>query len=183
MTAHGLVKHMRGELGAISKKEHEQLVTERQRNRQKEQDAIVPRALRKAFGGMALLAQQKTRAALKASGEFGVHSAYILGEPVINSETETITMAYSTENLLLNAYRQSQFGLPQIIQVDCTHRLVLEGHNCMLFGCVDAAQHFHTIGYGVCSKEDFEAHVVVFKAIKDEVERIVAERIEDQMPI
>ena len=52
----------------------------------------------------------------------------------------------STENLLLNAYRQEQFGIPGILQIDCTHRVVLEGHVCMLFGTVDAAQHFHTVG-------------------------------------
>ena len=53
----------------------------------------------------------------------------------------------------------------------------------MLFGAVDAAQHFHTIGYGVCAKEDEAAHKQVFQCIKDEMERIVAQRIGDQQPI
>ena len=112
-----------------------------------------------------------------------MHTGYIIGEPVIDSERQRITLAYSTENLLLNAYRQSQYGIPQLVQVDCTHRLMLEGHSCMLFGCVDTAQHFHTIGYGVCDREDCEAHTVVFRALKTKVERIVAARIEAQMPI
>ena len=60
---------------------------------------------------------------------------------------------------------------------------MLEGHTCMLFGCVDAAQHFHVIGYGLCDSEDTEAHVKVFHDIKVEVERIVAERIQAQWPI
>ena len=67
----------------------------------------------------------------------------------------------------------------------CTfrHRLVLEGHTCMLFGCVDAAQHFHTIGYGICDSEDTVSHAKVFLDLKTEVEAIVAKRIETQQPI
>ena len=76
------------------------------------------------------------------------------GEPIINSDNQNITIAYSTPNLLKNAYRQQQYGLPAILQVDTTHRLVLEGHNNMLFGTLDAAQHFHIIGYGLCHSED-----------------------------
>ena len=46
----------------------------------------------------------------------------------------------------------------------------------MLFGTVDAAQHFHAIGYGLCSSEDEEAHTHVFRCLKKEIERLVAER-------
>ena len=60
---------------------------------------------------------------------------------------------------------------------------MLEGHACMLFGTVCAAQHFHTIGYGVCDKEDEQAHVHVFSCLKQEVDRVVAQRIQDQQPI
>ena len=86
---------------------------------------------------------------------------------------QEIAIAYSTENLLLNAYRQTLFGLPSICQIDTTHRLVIEGHNNMLFGCVDAAQHFHIIGYGLCSKEDTAAHKYVARCLKAEVEALV----------
>lgn len=182
-SSHKLVKELRNELGAISQKERKQITDFAYRDRQKGANAIVPATQRHRFGGMATLAEKKTRAALEARGEFGVHTGYIIGEPVMDSERQRITLAYSTENLLLNAYRQSQYGIPQLVQVDCTHRLMLEGHNCMLFGCVDAAQHFHTIGYGVCDSEDCEAHTTVFYALKSEVERIVAARIEAQIPI
>ena len=43
----------------------------------------------------------------------------------------------------------------------------------MLFGCVDAAQHFHIIGYGLCSKEDTAAHKYVARCLKAEVEALV----------
>ena len=92
-------------------------------------------------------------------------------------------LAYSTENLLLNAYRQAQHGIPQLVQVDCTHRLVVEGHSCMLFGTVSTAQKLHIIGYAVCDKEDDAAHDHVFRSIKLEVERIVAERSRHQVKI
>ena len=85
------------------------------------------------------------------------------GEPIIDAESQNITIAFSTRNLLLNAYRQMLFGLPAIVQVDTTHRLVLEGHNNMLFGTVDAAQHFHVIGYGLCASEDQAAHTHIMK--------------------
>ena len=125
-SAYQLVKGLRDEVGAISKEERRQIVDYSYRNKQKLQDALVPREQRHAFGGMAVLAGQKTRAALEASGEFGIHTAYIVGQPVIDSVKERLTLAYSTENLLLNAFRQSQFGLPQIVQVDCTHRSLLK---------------------------------------------------------
>ena len=67
--------------------------------------------------------------------------------------------------------------------MDTTLRLVLEGHNCMLFGLVDPAQHFHTIGYGFCSNEDETAHHHIITTLKSEVERIVNERIANQQPI
>ena len=155
----------------------------------------------------------RTRGALERAGVFGMHTgatcttpatakcspllidalpamffllscaAYVCGDSIIDSEKETISIAFSTRNLLLNAWRQQQFGFPGILQVDCTHRLVLEGHLCMLFGTVDAGQHFHIIGYGVCDKEDEMTHTHVFRALKTEMERVVREHIDNQWPI
>ena len=36
------------------------------------------------------------------------------------------------------------------------------------------------IGYGLCAKEDDDAHRHVFRCLKDEIESIVAQRIRDQ---
>lgn len=91
------------------------------------------------------------------------------------ARVQTVCIAFSTENLLANAYRQTRFGLPSLVLVDTTHRLVLEGHNNMLFGVVDAAQHFHTIGYGICSKEDTAAHAHIAACLKKEIERVMQE--------
>ena len=128
-----------------------------------------------AFGGVHLFTDAHSKSALKAAGKFKLHSTFVCGEPIIDSENQQITVAYSTPNLLKNAYRQQQFGLPAILQVDTTHRIVLEGHNNMLIGTVDAAQHFHIIGYGLCHNEDQATHAHVMKCLKHEAEMLIAE--------
>ena len=70
-----------------------------------------------------------------------------------------------------------------MVCVDTTHRLVVEGHNCMLVGTMDASQHFHIIGYGICSHEDVTAHKIVLCQIRDAVEAVVAQRAEEGMRI
>ena len=71
--------------------------------------------------------------------------------------------------------------MPDHLMVDTTHRLVLKGHNNMLFGCVDARQRFHTIGYGICSSEDTAAHAYVMKCLKGEIEAVVDKYSEQQL--
>jgi hypothetical protein len=143
--------------------------------KKKEQHAIVPAEAAGTFGGVRYFVETHSKEALMAQGEFKLHSTFVCGEPIINSDNENITIAYSTPNLLKNAYRQQQYGLPAILQVDTTHRLVLEGHNNMLFGTVDAAQHFHIIGYGLCHSEDQAAHMHVMKCLAKEAEILIAE--------
>ena len=53
----------------------------------------------------------------------------------------------------------------------------------MLFGTTGSDQKFHTIGYGLCSKEDTEAHRFVFAALKKEVERVVNDRAMKQLRV
>jgi len=42
---------------------------------------------------------------------------------------------------------------------------------------------YHPSGYGVCGKEDLASHMTVFRNLKNEVEGVVAQRIEDQQSI
>lgn len=128
-------------------------------------------------------AEHNSRENLTERGEFGIHTTYVCGTLQIDAAKNKINMAYSTENLLLNEYRQGQHGMPSIVHVDCTHRVVVDGHVCMLFGTVDTAQHFHVIGYGICDKEDQNAHEHIFRCLKTEVETIVKQRIADQQLI
>ena len=135
------------------------------------------------FGGVMGWAAVNTPVALKAIGKYGLHTTFVCGVPKVDAENGLINIAYSTENLLLNAYRQGRYGYPSIVQIDTTHRLVLEGHSCLLIGTVDPAQHFHIIGYGIMSDETQQSHQYIVEQLKIEVESIVAERKRSQTPI
>ena len=180
---HMAKQFLRDEVGALSGKELLQISRVRKVESKKAKDVIVPHELRGTFGGVQHWVDAHSRDALTKRNVFGAHSVFVCGTPVVDAEANNITIAYSTENLLLNAYRQQTHGFPSIVQVDCTHQLVLQGHLCILFGTVDAGQHFHTIGYGLCATEDTVAHEHVFRALKNEVERVVSQRIQDQRKI
>ena len=72
--------------------------------------------------------------------------------------------------------RQSKFGIPSLVCVDTTHRLIIESHCVMLIGTMSPTQNFHTIAYAVCSHEDISAHVYVLRQVRDAVNALVAER-------
>jgi len=114
--------------------------------------------------------------ALVAAGKFNQHAVYVLGEPIVVPDESRVTVALSSENLLLNAYRQQDFGVPSYLCVDTTHRLVREGHCCMAVGTVSITQHFHIIGYAICSHEDIRAHEHALHAIREAVDAVVALR-------
>ena len=128
------------------------------------------------YAGLLAYMEHLDRDKLIADGKFNQHTVYALAPPLIVPEEHTVTIAVSTENLLLNAYRQSDFGVPKYLCVDTTHRLVKEGHCCMPVGTMSLSQKFHIIGYGVCSHEDVRAHEYVLSAIRDAVERVVSDR-------
>ena len=58
--------------------------------------------------------------------------------------------------------------------MDCTGRVIAEGHINMLFATVDVAQQCHIIGYGICSQEDNASHAYVASQLRAEVERLVS---------
>lgn len=166
---------VRRQEGAVSEKEQKALIEKRKRMKKAEQHAIVPAEASGRFAGVSIFVESRRKAMLQAAGKFGLHTSYVCGEPWIDSAEQTINIAFSTPNLLLNAYRQQLFGVPPILQVDTTHRLVLEGHNNMLFGTQDVAQHFHIIGYGICNKEDTKAHEHIMCCLAEEAELLVAQ--------
>ena len=131
-----------------------------------------------AFGGLSSILSNLERTTLEnGSGIFTEHTVFLLGPPLVVPETGRVTFAVSTENLLLNAYRQTCFGLPPVLAVDTTHRLMTaRQYSCMLIGTVSATQHFHIIAYGICSHEDSEAHAYVFRQVFAAVDKVVADR-------
>jgi len=140
------------------------------------QNKDVPRELRGTFGGVGHFVEQRSRAKLEAAGNFGHHTVYTVGEPKIDPETQTICIAMTSENLALNAYRQTCYAMPTYVCVDSTYRLIVEGHNCMLFGTTGPDQRFHAFGMGICSSEDEAAHLHVIRCLQAEINRLVARK-------
>ena len=158
----------------LGEKARRAIVKSQSTSRVKEQEKIMPREMRGKFAGVSRFCEQRSRAALEARSTFGPHTAYVVGDPVIDSETQEMIVALSTENLILNAYRQTCYGLPTYVCVDATHRLVVEGHSTLLFGTTGPDQRFHAFAYACCSSENQRAHALVACAIQQEVERLVA---------
>ena len=79
----------------------------------------------------------------------------------------------SSENLLLNAYRQQQSGMQPFLCVDTTQRLTKEGYPTFPLGTVDIGQHFHIIAYMVASNEGNADFTYFMQETKKEVERVV----------
>lgn len=109
---------------------------------------------------------------------FTEHTCYVFGEPDVataddGSGVETVRVCMSTENLLLNAYRQAQSGMQGLLCVDTTHRLTKEGYPVFPIGTVDIGQHFHIIAYMVASSEGNADFEYALQATKTEVERVV----------
>jgi hypothetical protein len=113
---------------------------------------------------------ERMRAEAKANGKKR------LGKGQTKIARGNVCIVFSTENLLLNAYRQQCSGFPSFMCVDFTHRLVLEKYNLCVVGTVDPAQHFHFIALAMTSHEDQATHELIFTLVRDEVDAIVADK-------
>ena len=80
---------------------------------------------------------------------------------------------FSTENLLLNQYRQLQTGQDMFFAVDTLYRYTTEDFALMTIFVVSLDQVGHRVAYALCNKESAAAHEAVFKIIKQGVELVV----------
>ena len=64
------------------------------------------------YGGLSASLQKLQRSYQKAQGEFHEDTVYVCGEPRIDSVSHEVHIVLSTDNLLLNAYRQTLSDLP-----------------------------------------------------------------------
>ena len=158
--------------GQLKKQVEHYVKIERRQAKSKE----MPTSLRGRYGGLVHYLNGRSKGALEEAGQFNEHVPYVLGQAVVVPEECRVTAAISTENLLLNAYRQARSGMPSFLAVDTTHRLIKEGHCCMPVGTVSLDQKFHIIGYGICSHKDIKAHEYVLHQIRSEVNRVVNDR-------
>ena len=73
MSTSKLVERMRDQHGALTAREHKQVVEERKRLKQKASDAIVPRSVAGGFGGLSHVVEGLTRAVLEREGPISPH--------------------------------------------------------------------------------------------------------------
>lgn len=128
-------------------------------------------------GGINEFIKQRLRANIQEE-TFTEHTCYIFGEPSVicaadGSGVETVRVCMTTENLLLNAYRQAQSGMQGLLCADTTHRLTTEGYPVFPIGTVDLGQHFHIIAYMVASNERSVDYTYCIQETKKELERVV----------
>ena len=125
---------------------------------------------------------------------FTKHSVYLLGNECVVQDVmvhnPTTDMAerrkrfycvLSTENLLMNAYRQMATGQDMTIACDASYRYVTErDHGLFVVKAVNWAPSAKTIGYAICNKEDKNALEWIFRTLKMEIERIVNAKIDER---
>ncbi len=92
-------------------------------------------------------------------------------------ESNRFAAVISTENLLLNHYRQMCGGTGAFLQIDTSYRVSIEGWGLMPVKTVSPTQQGHTVAYAFVSKEDSDAHRFVLDAIKTAVVDVVTKRV------
>lgn len=111
---------------------------------------------------------------------FNEHNTYLVGDHYhLDSDKEELIAVFSTENLVLNAYRQLNFGCPVFWYVDASHKYTMEGYPLFPVKVVCGnTQVGHVIAYGVVSHDNQSCHQFVFDSIKLDVERIINDRLD-----
>jgi hypothetical protein len=109
---------------------------------------------------------------------FDEHTTYLCDDQFYaNSDEERLYCAFSTENLLLNAYRQLASGQDFFIAIDTSYRYTPEKTGLMPIKVVSINQVGHIIAYGVVSNEDEDAHSYILERVKNAVEDVVRRRV------
>jgi hypothetical protein len=108
--------------------------------------------------------------------DFTEHSTFIL-DKVVDVNKRTVVAVLSTENLLLNAYRQRFFSQPLFFACDISYRYMKEGWGIYPIITVNLSQQSKTIAYGFLSKEHTDAQDFIFRTLRTGVENIVNKRI------
>ena len=100
------------------------------------------------------------------------NKVFVCGKSIV--ERDRLMIVLSTNNMLLNTWRQQQLGFASLVTVDTTWRLTSEGLGVIVVGTSSRDQSFHTIAYALVNKEDGEMHEAVFRSIKKDAERVVS---------
>ena len=159
----------------LSKLQKKQLNEFRNRQRCKGPTGI-PSILMTSYGGLTSILEMYEEAMLVGMDAFCIHSPFLLGPPVCDSKSGKISAVFSTRNCLKNVYRQEQSGLPSLLVVDCTYRLMTtKNQGLMIMGTVDVAQHFHLIAFAVVNHEDTQCHRHMIGQVRTALNRVIRE--------
>lgn len=111
------------------------------------------------------------------STAFNDDTAYVVGEYEVDDSKKRVVIVVSTENLILNAYRQLCYGQDLAFNVDASYKYTVAQHYGLLpIYVASPTQEGHVVAYSVINKEDHAAHELVFENVKADLERIVKER-------
>ena len=103
--------------------------------------------------------------------EYNKNTNYLVGEHCIKDIMQCAVL--SSENLLLNQYRQLQMCQDMFFAVDTSYRYTSKLFSLMTVFVVSLDQVGHRVAYAVCNKESLVAHKSVFKNIKRGIQVVV----------
>jgi hypothetical protein len=135
------------------------------------------------YDGLAAMIRLYRRHELqREGGDFNRNTLYVCGDDfVCNSEEgkERVAVVFTSENLLLNCYRQSTTGQDLTLAVDASYRYTWQGYGLLVVKVIDFAQTAHSVAWALVSKEDDDAHVFVFQQLVKELERLVEKYVQE----
>lgn len=136
----------------------------------------------RTYGGLIGCIQLFKKSSILRFDAFTHNTVYLCGdEYVVDEASGRVAIVLSTENLLLNAYRQQCTGQGVVIAMDTSYRYMNEGYGVLPIKVVDFSQTGHTVAYAIVSYEDEEAQTQVLRMLKKEVESVVRSRFQKGM--
>ena len=112
--------------------------------------------------------------------DFMEHTFYLLGNRfIVEASRKRFAALFSTENLVLNLYRQLKLTGHYVLFVDASHKYTTEKWPLFPIKVVcPMSQVSHIVAYGVISNDDSESHLFLFQSLKRELESIINDRLD-----
>lgn len=114
----------------------------------------------------------------KAGEDFDEHTVFLVGSEFLcredlDNKSYKIAALLSTENLLLNAYRQTCTGVDMSFAVDASYRYNFQGYPLIPIKVINFSQTAKAVGWALVSNDDVDCHEFVFEMLKKGVEDAV----------
>jgi hypothetical protein len=170
----------------MQQKEQTQTVNFIQERKKKFKKEMLGGADPNTYEGLKVACQCYIRSVMEEcnNSDFTENTMYVAGgEFIIDAVKQRVCVLFSTENLLLNIYRQQCTGQDLTFAVDASYRYMYEGYALVPIMCVNFSQSGKVVAYALTSHEDTEALTFIFSMLKKEVEKIVRNRIKKNVLI